>query len=34
MTGDLKTAPEIFNDNRMIREFNAVEEFIVPAVQS
>ncbi|MCC6801222.1 MAG: serine hydrolase [Anaerolineae bacterium] len=33
MTGDLKTAPEIFNDNRMIREFNAVEEFIVPAVQ-
>ncbi len=34
MTGDLKTAPETFNDNRMIREFNVVEEFLVPAVQA
>mgnify|MGYP001191754885 CR=1 FL=1 len=33
MTADLKTAPDTFNDNRMIREFNVVEDFLVPAVQ-
>ncbi|NLE50267.1 MAG: serine hydrolase [Chloroflexi bacterium] len=33
MTADLKTAPETFNDNRMIREFNVVEDFLIPAVQ-
>lgn len=33
MTADLKRAPDTFNDNRMIREFNVVEDFLVPAVQ-
>lgn len=33
MTGDLKTAPKTFTDNRMIREFNVVEEFLVPAIR-
>jgi len=33
MTGDPKTASDLFSDNRMIREFNAVEDFIVPAIE-
>jgi CubicO group peptidase (beta-lactamase class C family) len=32
MTGRLTDIPEMFADNRMIRSFNVVEEFIVPAV--
>lgn len=34
ITGDVKTAPDTFNDNRMVREFNVVEEFLIPAVQA
>jgi CubicO group peptidase (beta-lactamase class C family) len=32
MTGDLDGMPETFRDNRMLCQFNLVEEFIVPAV--
>lgn len=32
MTGDLKTAPDAFRDNRMLCQFNLVEDYIVPAV--
>lgn len=33
MTGDLRTAPETFRDNRMLCQFNLVEDFIVPAAE-
>lgn len=32
ITGDLKQAPEAFTDNRMIRDFNVVQDYIIPAV--
>lgn len=32
MTGDIAAAPEPFRSNRMLCQFNLVEEFIVPAV--
>jgi hypothetical protein len=32
MTGDIASAPERFRDNRMLCQFNLVEEYIVPAV--
>ncbi len=31
MTGNLKTAPDAFRDNRMLCQFNLVEDYIVPA---
>jgi len=31
MTGDLASAPDRFRNNRMLCQFNLVEEFIVPA---
>ncbi len=34
LTGDIATAPESFRDNRMLCQFNLVEDFIVPAVMS
>ena len=33
MTGRLGNVPEAFRDNRMLCQFNLVEDFIVPAVQ-
>lgn len=33
MTGRLGSVPEAFRDNRMLCQFNLVEDFIVPAVQ-
>ncbi|HVO70164.1 MAG TPA: serine hydrolase [Aggregatilineaceae bacterium] len=32
MTGDIASAPDRFRDNRMLCQFNLVEEYIVPAV--
>ena len=34
MTGDLDGMPDTFRDNRMLCQFNLVEQFIVPAVRS
>jgi CubicO group peptidase (beta-lactamase class C family) len=33
MTGDVTTAPDTFRDNRMLCQFNLVQEFVVPAVR-
>lgn len=34
MTGDLRSAPDAFRDNRMLCQFNLVEDHIVPAVSA
>lgn len=33
LTGDLRSAPDTFRDNRMLCQFNLVEDYIVPAAE-